>query len=186
MIKSIGLKHDKEKKAKRNRMILGVSLIFIMFFSVVAYAIVGLVDFSSPEIEPNTETKTYNGFEFSNQAGFWFLEKDSRSFIFRNHPDEIQELNSEIKSLEEYSDKVLYISSEDELAEAEVRTNIFYFVEKIERVNFEDNCEENFIVIREANKNNIFVQENCIFIEGEKENLVKLTDSFLFKLLGIQ
>ena len=35
-------------------------------------------------------------------------------------------------------------------------------------------------------KANIYQQENCVFIEGPRENLTQITDEFLFKITGIE
>jgi hypothetical protein len=48
------------------------------------------------------------------------------------------------------------------------------------------NCTNNFIIIKAANESSIKQDKNCVFIEGKSENLVKLTDSFLYKITEIQ
>ena len=47
-------------------------------------------------------------------------------------------------------------------------------------------CEDNFIIIEEKNKTAITQENKCIFIQGAKENLTKITDEFLFKVIGIR
>jgi len=48
------------------------------------------------------------------------------------------------------------------------------------------NCADNFIIIRESNETKIMQNENCVFIQGKKENLIKITDEFLFNVFGIR
>lgn len=184
MIRRISSREKEERKRKRNQFILGGFLILIMFFSVIAYAVMGLVNFGSNS--ENLETINYNGFEFQNQNGFWLLEKDGKNFIFRNNPNSVEKINNEIKPAGDYAGKTLYVYSENVLAESEIRANLFYFADNIEVSEFKDNCENNFIVIRESMEKRVLRKNNCIFIEGKKEDLISMTDSFLFKLLEIQ
>ena len=46
-------------------------------------------------------------------------------------------------------------------------------------------CEERFIIIQESNETNIIQNESCVFITGKKEDLVKITDEFLYKAIGL-
>ena len=48
-----------------------------------------------------------------------------------------------------------------------------------------ENCAQNTIIIKENQENKITQKDNCVYIEGKKEDLVKTTDEFLFKLLKI-
>ena len=47
-------------------------------------------------------------------------------------------------------------------------------------------CSNNFIIIREAEEERVFQNESCVYIQGEKEELIKLTDEFLYKIIGIK
>ena len=47
-------------------------------------------------------------------------------------------------------------------------------------------CSDNFIIIQENKTKEIKQTENCVYIGGEKEELVKLTDEFLYKIIGIK
>ena len=47
-------------------------------------------------------------------------------------------------------------------------------------------CENNFVIIRESNDTKIVQEKNCVFIQGEKENLTQITDEFLFNVFEIR
>ena len=47
-------------------------------------------------------------------------------------------------------------------------------------------CSDNFIIIKESNTSSIRQENNCVFIEGQKEELTALADQFLFKTFGIR
>ncbi|MEK6842207.1 MAG: hypothetical protein AABX84_00165 [Nanoarchaeota archaeon] len=175
-------KHDAEKKAKRNRIILGLILIFIMFFSVAEYS---FLNFNQNNQEnPVIDKTTYKDFEFSEQNGYWILNKDGNSFIFSYNPNEIPRINSIVNPIENYQGKILYLISNSSIAESEIRVNIGQFVNGIINVE-KENCEQNTIIIKESSENKILQKDNCVYIEGKKDDLVKVTDEFFFKLLKI-
>ena len=148
----------------------------------------------APSKGNSNERINYNGFEFTEQNGFWILNKDNTNFIFRFNPNQVEKIDSELKPLANYESKPLYFNSENVLAESEIRTNLAQFVEKMQSACLEEECDEssqirtcenNFIIIREGSKK-ISQEGNCVFIEGKTDDLTKLTDEFLFKILGIE
>lgn len=182
-MKGILSKHDSEKKAKRNRIILGLFLVFIMFFSVAEVALFGQ-DPGESTLPETTNTNTYNGFEFLEQNGYWILNSEKGSFIFSYNPNEVQRINSIVNPLENYKGKILYLVSNNTATSSEIRVNLAQFTSGILETEVE-NCRQNTIIIREGNENKITQKENCVYIEGKKEDLMKTADEFLFKLLKI-
>lgn len=178
-------KHNDEKKAKRNQIILGIFLVFIMFFSVAEYAFLANDNGNQNlQNQTNIPKADYNGFEFSLQNGFWILNKDENSFVFKYNPNQLEKINFSLSNWN-YVNKTIYINSEDIISESEIRVNLAQFAEKIENSQ-NKNCNNNFIEIKEANESKISQNKNCILIEGKKENLPQLTDEFLFKILGVE
>ena len=192
--------HEESKKRKRRQLAVGLVLIFLMFFSVVGFAF-QVIGGKGGQIDQQIQTQTinYNGFEFREQNGFWILNKDNINFIFRNNPYQVTKTDSVINDLNNYLNKSLYITSESIEAESEIQTNLAQLIGKIENAclrecnNNEElpirSCEDNFIIIKEITENEsagINQENNCVFIKGKKADLVKLTDEFLFKLLGVE
>lgn len=187
----------KKKKKRLNQFIIGGGLIFVLFFSVLGYSLQG---------EKNSEVKkvNYNGFEFVNQNGFWILELGSFRFVFNNNPKQIEfnetvNISTDINSLNSYLGKPLYIFSEDSDSEREIYKNFDpranNIVQRIQGACLEEGCdknlplktcEDNFIIIKESNSSSVTQKNNCVFIEGKKEDLMKLTDEYLFKVLGVE
>ncbi len=194
MMRKITSKHQEEKKKKRNQWIVSSVLIFVLFFSVLGFA---FSDFSSNEESNinnnNSNSINYNGFKFTEQNGFWILNQNN--LIFRYNPNEIPKINSKLKNLNNYNGKPLYIYSENALAGSEIYKNLAQSVERMQNACFErkgcdknlpiKTCESNFIIIKEGNEK-IVQDNNCVFITGKAEDLTKLTDAFLFKMLGIE
>lgn len=184
-------KRDEGKKAKRNQLILGIIMILVMFFSIVGYS------FSVKDKEEEGEEIIYNGIKFTKEAGLWSANIGNFKFSFKYNPKEVEEISSKINLLDSYSGKPLYFSGTG--AEAEVAKNLFYQNKIVQRVQYAclegesciadypiKTCQDNFIIIKESETAEIKQQQNCVFISGKKEDLIKLTDSVLFKMIGIQ
>ena len=174
-----------DKKRKRNQIILGIFLVFIMFGSVVSFVIPFNTD--TETIEDNQkQTIEYNGFEFAKQNDFWILNLNDSSFIFKHNPYETKNLDFEVSSLDYFQNKPLSVYSENVEAESEVRVNLLQFFSELNFLDTEPkNCEENFIIIKASQNNEIIQKSNCIYINGKSEDLIKITDEFIFRLLGI-
>lgn len=193
-MKKIRLKHEEDKRKKRNHVILGIFLIFIMFGSVIGFIIPFGINGGGVSVNEETEMQKFNGFEFTEQNGFWILNLNGINLIFRYNPSEIFDLNSRLNPLLDYEAKPLYVYSENVNAKSEIKANMFSFVEGIEDAcpegmeNCESpvrTCENNFIIIRESESRDLRQEMNCVFIEGNNEDLTRLTDEFLYKIFGV-
>ncbi len=190
---------EKEKRKKKKNLIMGVGLILVMFLSVIGYSL------SSWSGKSNSVDKIiYNDVEFVRDAGFWNTDIGNYRYSFKYNPKELEEINKEVKvnsllrPLNAYSNQPLYIYSKNVEAATEIYRNLFYqnrIVLRIQDACLEGekceenvpikNCTSNLIIIRESNNSEIKQQENCVFIEGKNENLTEISDSFLFKVIGI-
>ncbi|MCL5018457.1 MAG: hypothetical protein M1416_01670 [Candidatus Pacearchaeota archaeon] len=184
-------KEQEEKKQKRNQLAIGSILILVMVLSVLGYSL-GSEKESSEKI-------VYNGFEFTKENGFWILNIENAKFSFQYNPREVESINPVLNPIENYLNKPLYVYSADAEAEAEFYRNLFYdnsIVERVQKACPENEvceaglpvktCSDNFIIIKESDNSEIKQTENCLFIEGKREDLVKISDSALFKIIGIQ
>ena len=193
MRKIISMQEEGIRK-KRNQMTLAFFMLFIMFVSVIAYGFESVLFSGISDTSGNIESVNYNGFEFFHQGSFWTLNRDGKDFIFRYNPNEVGQINPPLNGIDSYRNKTLYIYSGDFNQESEIRTNMAGFVNKLQNACPEDEqcdsdipvktCEDNFIVIREGVEG-IRQEKGCVFIEGKKEDLTRLTDAFLFRVLGI-
>ncbi len=187
-------KYKEDKKKKRNGLIVGIILIGIMFLGIFSYAFG-----RGNNEEDNTKKIDYGGFEFVEQNGYWFTNIGNSQFVFRYNPEQVERIYSKLNLLDNYYGKTLYISSENSEAELEIYRNLLYpnqIVQRIQSACLEEEecegdlvkktCEDNFIIIKENNVSEIIQEENCVFIKGEQENLTKITDEFLFKIIGIR
>lgn len=186
-------KQDEGKKKRTNQLVIGGILIVVMVLSTLGYSL------NSGEND-STESVTYNGIKFAKDSGLWNANIGDFTFSFKYNPKETEKINSSLNMIDEYNSKPLYLFSESVEAGTEIYRNLFYsnsLVERIQEACLEGEactnpdapiktCSDNFIIIKESENDRIYQQENCVFIEGKKEDLTKLADSFLFKIIGVQ
>ncbi|MEK6840802.1 MAG: hypothetical protein AABX79_02510 [Nanoarchaeota archaeon] len=193
-------KEEEEKKRKRNQTILVFFLGFIMVASTIGFAFESAFGNNPNSGQPSGDGSEvdYNGFKFVNQKGLWVLG----NFVFRYTPQEVPDISatgSEIKLSANYQGKPAYVYSEDVEAEIEIEINMGQLAQRVQKACPENTvctekdlpvktCSDNFIIIKENNVSmgSITQENNCIFIEGQKEQLVALVDQFLFKILEIR
>lgn len=199
-MRKISSKKEEKKKRQRNQIIIGVILVVVMFGSVFGLA---TMNFDNPESE---NTISYNGYEFVNQGAYWYTSINNKDYAFQYNPYQIQETFNltpqGLKPLKDYSGKPLYLNSFDNLnAEGELYRVFNDVALRVQRACLDDNqskiedcpsdlplkdCSNNFIIVREGDLELIYQKENCVFIEGPLENLIKLTDDYLFRITGIK
>ena len=184
---------EEARKKKKNQTILVLFLAAIMVMSTIGFAI-------QSNSGTNTGTGTsgneveYNGYKFTNQNGLWVLG----SFVFQNLPGDVPNLGTGIKGTNNYQGKPAYIYSEDSLAEAEVALNLGQIALRVQKACPEGEntncpsdlpvktCSDNFIIIKESNTSLISQDNNCVYIGGQKTELVALADQLFFKILGVK
>jgi len=188
-MKRLKAKSSEAKKQRKNQRTIGIILIVVMFGSVFGIIVNSFGSREDSKIE-------YNGFEFTRQGNFWALEIGDFDFIFTYNPNEVQEIETEVKFLNNYYRKPLYLSSENSGATSEIVSNLNQISLRMQPACFTESdcendiplktCDDNFIIIEEKNQTNIIQEENCVFIQGPQENLTQISDEFLFNILGVR
>jgi len=186
---------EKDRKVRRNQLIIGIILIGIMTFGTVGYAFSDRSDGNSEKIE-------YNGIEFAKDGSdYWNFALNGNNFITKYNPKEVENITfSSYLSINSYTNKPLYLVSDFNEPNYEISRNLNPFVLRMQNSCISgDNCtgnlpvkncsEDNVIIIKETNnesqKEKIYQQENCAFITASSENQTRYVDAFLFKILGI-
>ena len=96
-----------------------------------------------------------------------------------------------------YASQPVYISSQSQDSETELYRNLDQVTLRRQYACLENEtcadsslpvktCDDNFIIIEQSNNSEITQQKNCVIIKGKIEDLPKITDEFLFKILGIE
>ena len=202
-MRKITTRGDLTKQKKRKQIIVGLILVGVMGFSTIGFAFQNTLGQgpANPRNDNNQEGGNpyfveYNGYEFilsSQQLGLWIL--GNGQFGFSYTPNQVERIPGEVNSINSYYGKTLYVSSVSEGAEAEIYRNLDSIILRrqyacLSEENCEENlpvktCEDNFIIIEEAEISEIVQVNNCVFIRGPQEDLPKLADEFLFKIIGV-
>jgi len=190
-LKKIQSKKEIEKKQKRNQLVIGLILIFVMLISTAGYAF----------DQTRTEKKIYNNIVFVKQeSNLWQAQKIGTLTQFL--PQEVAIINGSVSiSKSQLDGKIFYfdIFSSDELNAAnEVMKNLA--VAKTQQICIEgeenkEGCENlaikscfdenlnNYIFVFKSESNSTLNLEKkgyCIFFNADGENLIKATDKFIF------
>lgn len=192
-MRKIKSKYEEKKRQKRNNYIVGAILIVVLFGSVF-----GILVNSFGKNNSNTNNIEYNGVVFTNQDDLWHASIGNFSFAFKNNPLELNYTGiPNVKHLENYQNKPLYVYSENYDSRGEIYRNMENIVERMQPACINNascdgdypikTCSDNFIIIKENNETtNITQEDNCVYISGSNEELVNLTDEFLFRMIGIK
>ena len=193
-MRKITNKEKYAKKQKRNQLILGLGLVFVMLMSVIGYGFVG-----RPSEDNNSAEKiVVNGVEFVNTNGLYGTELGGVQVVLSNNPKEVYQIEENIHYANSYTGLPLYVSSNNDLATREIYSTYIQIAQRIQNaclindttIECEENfptkdCTNNFIIIRKSNETSVVQEDNCLFISGPSENLINITDGFLLKSLGI-
>jgi len=184
-MRKIVSKQEESKKKKRNQIIVGSVLIAVMLLSTMGYAFQSILS-----NQGNSQAVSYNGLNFINQNGLWTLTSGNKNFVFNYNPTEISSYNLSDITMTSKSllDKPVYLYSYGSAANSELRLNLMNIASNVLEENktvLGPNCGYNSIIVQNGTLG-IRQEQNCVFISGQGEDLIKLVDNFLFKIMGIR
>lgn len=197
-MRKITSKELERKKQKRNQLLLGIFLVFVMLGSVF-----GITIYSFGSSNNQNKKYVFNDYEFYYNNGFWItsinkLNKEN-IFIFNFLPNETKysKLNASLdKKLIDYFDKTIYFQSDTISSAYSLQRNLQPIALRMQKacINSENcnenvpikSCENDFIIIQNSSSSEIFQYENCIFIKAPKQNLTKITEEFLYRITDIR
>jgi hypothetical protein len=199
-MRKIVSKYEEEKRKKKNQFLIGGVLIVVMLISVLGYAFQNYIYGNNSATGTNsTQYITYNGIDFLNESGLWEVNYSNNILAFSYNPLQIssQDLTNITTTAADLSNQTLYIYSDNANAESEIRSNLYPFANSIvdacpagmqcnqTTLAQNVNCSNNFIIIQ-SGQNEVQQVQNCIYISGQGQDLIKTIDNILFKLFGIR
>lgn len=185
---------NKGKPNRTNQLILGLGLVIIMIFSTVGFAFGNRDSKKIEEIE-------YNGVEFiQDGSGNWVFILQETEFATQYNPEDVEDINiPSFLTLNQYVNQPLYIVGEYSSANFEIARNIERFTLRTGPGCLNEACEQdapikncsidNVISIQEPleeENEEIYFDNNCVFIVADIQNQTRYVDAFLFKILGIR
>ncbi len=202
-------KKGKEGKKKKNQMIIGLFIAFLMIFSVVGYAL--LSGYQGQE----QGQETYNDHIFTKTQEGWKTQVsiENQAFIITTAylPQELENISMQgTPLLDSFRFKTLYIIAND-ASERQAASSFYTNLNKIalriqlacsEEESETEFCLENELPIKSCNdatfettiieikeseteEASITYKNNCIIIEGKGNELVKAAEKTIFVVFGI-
>jgi len=186
-------REDRDKKNKRNQIIVGIFLIGIMIFGTLGYAFSG-------NSEDKKEVLRYKGIDFiKDDSEYWRFNIQGVDFITKYNPEEVEDVDADMSLfINDYKNKPLYFISEFQEPIFELGGNLNQFVLRINEACLDEenclgnlpikNCSiDNVVVFEEVlnESGKIYQEDNCIFISADWNEQVRYSDAFLFEILGV-
>jgi len=194
----------RERKQKRNGMIIGIILIVLMASSTVRFIFAfgggggfGSGSGGSGGSEPDL---TYNGIDFfRNSQGLWGFSTSLGSFSTTLEPGltESTELDFEVLASDFFNKPLYFVFENQSVALSEVGRNLGSLALRAPRACLNEidcpddslpikTCEDNVIIMKASEEINAYKENKCIFLEGTDDQLLLLADRLVFEALGIQ
>lgn len=171
----------KEKKQKRNTLILSMFMLFLLVFSTLGFAFFSK-PYTSSDNTPSIQT-------YQNQTEKLSINNQGQVVYLASTLAEIQDIKVNItKTPSEYSSQPLYIDASNQAVLREIASTIGRSSSRVQEACFgsceedfpEKNCTSNLIVWSDSSNNKVYQQDNCIFIEGD----LKAVDAFIYNLFS--
>jgi len=184
MLRKIKTQEEIERKKNRNGVVVGAVLVFLMILSTAGYSLMSRNN-NSNEVHDS-------GIKFVREGGLWKTFVEDKFLWFQFLPSELENISIEGEyDLSDYLNKPLYFTSSNE-AVSEIINNLGDGVQRYQEVCVDDECDDetlpiktcmdNVIIFREGDKNRIYKDENCVYIEGDP---VKGADLFLYRTFKV-
>jgi hypothetical protein len=192
MMRKIQSQSEKDRKTRKNQIVIGVILISVMVFSVLGFGFGGNQQENSKE--------TYNGFDFFQENGFWVVELQGNRFYFNYLPRELENIStSGTFDIQDYVDKPLYFVNTQPGAAQIILNNIGGVLLRYQEACVDGEscrnddlpiktCGENLIIFSEIDNASSFEarvvkEDSCIYISGDYS---KGANALIYDLLGIK
>jgi len=175
----------KERKAKRNNIILGVILIALLVIAPLGYSLMNNDEESSAKV-------TENGVDFYKVNGLWKTVIEEQVFAFQYLPSEVGSVPVEgIHDLGSYVNQPLYFVGINEAA-PEILNNIQRYVLRYQEACLNESlcgeglplkdCDSNIISYEPGNYTKVYKNESCVYLVGDA---IMAADAFLYATLHI-
>ena len=186
-MRKIETQEEIEQRKKRNVSIMSFSLLMILVISTLGYSFMSSDRFNGAG---NSNDKIDNyGEQKISPDGRWIVNYNGKEILLISSSESIQDIIADTNfRIEDYYGKVVYIDSENAGIYSEIASSLASqgsnvkeaCYEKCERDLPEKDCSDNIIVWRESEKNRVYQNESCVFIEGN----MKAADAFLYKIFS--
>lgn len=176
---------------KFSNLIIPLFIVFIVVFSVIGF----MWGRDSEETSPYVIDE-YNLIKIDNK---WVLEKEGIQYVFDHHPNELKEIPVESFSInnpkyylifdpEDKDNNLDYSLSKLYYTLKQFNLQVFLACSKEESCELDipvKDCTENAFYFKKSEETKIYLNENCIIIEGDNLGLSMAVDKLNYLFLGV-
>ena len=175
--------------------LMALFIIFLMISSAAGFILGG---FSQDNSENNLD---YKGQQFSlSQDGRFFTTINDVQFVFDYSHQELESMN--VPSLDLFNSQKFYILFDPPISDKTIEYNmqkLSYFLQSNNKIVYAacaqeegcpndlpiKSCKDYSFYFKQANQSKAYIQDNCYVIEGNGEEITKITDKVDLKLVGL-
>ena len=176
---------------KCSNLIIPLFIISIMVFSVIGFMWGGNSEEKSPSLLDN-----YGLTKINNK---WILEKDGIQYVFDHHPDELKEIPLEqfninnpkyylIFDPEDKDNNLDYSLGKLYYTLKQFNIQIFLACSKEENCGLDipiKDCSEHSFYFKKSEETKVYLNENCIMVEGDNQGWSMAVDKLNYLFLGV-
>jgi len=184
-IRKIETEEVREKKSKRNILILSIVMISILVFSIAA-----------GYFAPREKESVISEGKVQGYGDFWIFNYQGKNIRLSSSPESTENVSvTMFTNIKNYFGKTIYVASEYISEFDEVSSALQGYAERIQPACYgacdknlpEKNCTDTMIVIKPVvgagfGDGKVYEEENCVFIEGG----IVSVDAFLYEIFGMK
>jgi len=174
-----------KRKARKNKIIMGVVLVFLLVFSTLGYSLMNNDDDRDTKVNEN-------GLDFYKGGGLWRAVIDGQEFGFQYLPSEVESVPVEgIFDLGGYASQPLYFVNVNEAA-PEILNNLQRYIMRYQEACINESacgedfplkdCSSNVIIYEAGNDTKVYKNQSCVYLVGDA---IMAADAFLYETLHI-
>lgn len=174
-----------ERRAKRNRLVLGIIIIGMLLLSTAGYALL-----SGGISEPGTGIENEDGLVYNGQ--YWIYSEAGKSAYFLYPKSEVVNITTSFgATLLNFRGASVFVDAPSDAVKTLVSLNLAPYVGQLAEACYgscdrdlpERTCTDNGILLvwNASEETSVRQQDSCIFLNGD----VRTVDAFFYKLFGI-
>lgn len=173
-------KEEQEKGQKRRSRMFGMFMLLIMVLSTVGYAFVTFQENRSSTNSADSQLQEQDA------NSRWILDYQGQKLSLSSSKESVKNISvASFLTINNYIGNPVYIDYGNNSAVLyELSLNLGNYADRVIPACYgkcelnlpEKNCTDYLIVYNQSNKNRVYQQENCVFIEGD----IRAADAFIY------
>ena len=183
-MRKVGSIEEESQKRKRYAQIFSIALLVILTVSTLGYAF-----FSNPDTTSSTPTSSGSSVVQQISDGQWGFDIGSNQILLSTSPEQAKNITlKDQPNLADFTQQVVYIDGSDAVT-TDLTQVLSPYASRVQSACYgacnrdvpEKDCNDTLIVWTDSNKQQIYKQDKCYFIDGNESAV----DAFVYSLFGL-